>query len=406
MGEKVILAYSGGLDTSVILKWLENKGYDVIAVVVDLGQHEDFDSLEEKALGSGAKKLVIRDVRKEFIKEFTFPALQFNAKYEGRYLLGTSLARPVIARELIRIAREEGSTIIAHGATGKGNDQVRFELSASALMPEVQVIAPWRDAEFNSIIKGRKEAIEYAEEHGIPVKATVSQPWSSDENLMHISFESGILEDPLCPPKKEMFELTTAPEDAPDSKTCLTIGFKQGLPVSIDGKKTGPVELVEALNIIGGENGIGRIDIVENRFVGMKSRGVYETPGFTILHEAHRDIEGLTLTGSVINLKDTLMPRFAALVYNGFWFSQEIEVLLSFLSESQRYVEGEVNLELYKGNVTVTGRKSPFSLYDEKIASMEDDQGAYDQSDAEGFIRLNSLQLKAHGRRKGPTENR
>jgi len=403
MGEKVILAYSGGLDTSVILKWLEQKGYDVIALAVNLGQREDFDSLEEKALGSGAKKLLIKDVRDEFIREFAFPALQFNAKYEGRYLLGTSLARPVIARELVRTAQEEGSNIIAHGATGKGNDQVRFELSASALMPDVTVIAPWRDSEFNSVIKGRKEAIEYAEQKGIPVKATVSQPWSSDENLMHISFESGMLEDPECSPQKEMFELSVAPEDAPEEKTCLTIGFRQGIPVSLGGKEMDPVELVETLNAIGGKNGVGRIDIVENRFVGMKSRGVYETPGFTILHEAHRDIEGLTLTGSVINLKDTLMPRFAACVYNGFWFSQEMDILLAFLGESQRYVEGEVMIELYRGNVTITGRRSPFSLYSEKIASMEDDQGAYDQSDAEGFIRLNSLQLKAHARRKTDT---
>lgn len=401
MGEKVILAYSGGLDTSVILKWLDNRGYDVIAVLVELGQREDTGPVEEKALGSGAVSFKARDVREEFISEFAFPALQFNARYEGRYLLGTSLARPVIARELVRVAQEEGASIIAHGATGKGNDQVRFELSAQALMPGVRVIAPWRDPEFNSVIKGRREAIAYAEEYGIPVKATADKPWSSDENLMHISFESGMLEDPACAPKKEMYELSSAPEDAPDSKTCITIGFKNGIPVCVDGKDLGPVELVETLNRIGGENGIGRIDVVESRFVGMKSRGVYETPGFTILHEAHRDIEGITLTGSAINLKDTLMPRFASLVYNGFWFSQDMELLLSFVRESQAYVQGVVTMELYKGNITITGRTSDMSLYDEDIASMEDDKGAYNQADAEGFIRLNSLPLKAHARRKG-----
>jgi len=400
MADTVILAYSGGLDTSVILKWLDTKGYDVVALAVNVGQREDWKALEEKARASGAVKVIVRDVREDFIRDFAFPALQFNAKYEGRYLLGTSLARPLIARELVRAAREEGTRIIAHGATGKGNDQVRFELSAAALMPEVLVIAPWRDPGFNSVIKGRREAIAFAREHGIPVKATVEKPWSSDENLMHISFESGMLEDPACPPRKEMFELSAAPEDAPDRKTSLTIAFKEGIPVAVNGEEMDPVRLVETLNRIGGENGVGRVDIVENRFVGIKSRGVYETPGFTILHEAHRDIEGLTLTAGVINLKDSLMPRFASLAYNGFWFSPEMEMLLALLKESQKYVEGEVTCELYKGNVIITGRRSPVSLYNARVASMEDDQGAYNQADAEGFIRLHSLQLRAHARRR------
>ncbi|MFH1708717.1 MAG: argininosuccinate synthase [Planctomycetota bacterium] len=399
MAEKVVLAYSGGLDTSVILKWLANKGYHVIACTVDVGQREDFSTLKRKAMGSGAKKLVIRDVKEAFLKEFAFPALQFNARYEGRYLLGTSLARPVIARELITVAREEKAGTIAHGATGKGNDQVRFELTAYALMPDVKVIAPWRDPEFNTVIKGRREAIEYAAKHRIPVKATVSKPWSSDENLMHISYESGILEDPARKPDKAMFELTVDPEDAPDRVTKLTVGFDRGVPVTLNGKAMRPVALVEKLNQLGGANGIGREDMVENRFVGMKSRGVYETPGFTILHKAHRDLEGLTLTRDEVALKESLMPRFAALAYNGFWYAREMELMMALLKESQRYVTGEVRLELYKGNVTVTGRTSPCTLYQPKVASMEDDRGAYNQADATGFIRLNALQLRAHARR-------
>lgn len=398
--EKVLLAYSGGLDTSVILKWLTLKGYDVVAYVGNVGQDTDWDSIKDKAIKSGASDVIIDDLREEFVKDYVFPAVAFNLLYEGRYYLGTSLARPVIAKGMVEAAKKTGCTYFAHGATGKGNDQVRFELAAAALAPELKVIAPWRDPEFFNVIKGRKEAMEFAEQHNIPVKATVSKPWSSDDNVLHISFEAGILEDPDVAPLADMFEYTVSPKDAPDQVTTIELEFEKGIATKLNGKTLNPLEMLQALNKIGGENGIGRVDMVESRYVGMKSRGVYETPGATILMAAHRDLEGLTIDGNVINLKETLLPRFATLVYNGYWFSHESECLLSLLKTSQEYVTGTVKLELYKGNVTPIGRKSAYSLYDMAIASMEDDGGAYNQSDATGFITLHALPLKMHAKRK------
>lgn len=398
--EKVILAYSGGLDTSVILKWLDLKGYDVIAYVADVGQSDNLDELEEKAYSSGAKGFYRVDLREEFIRDYVYPSVKFNALYEGRYLLGTSLARPVIAKGMVEVARKEGAKYIAHGATGKGNDQVRFELSVAALAPELETIAPWRDPEFFNTIKGRKEAIDFAAEHNIPVKATAKKPWSSDENYMHISFEAGILEDPNAVPPKDMFEMTVDPKDAPDQAEIIEIEFAQGTPVKFNGKSYAPVEMLGELNKVAGRNGIGRIDLVESRYVGMKSRGVYETPGGTLLYAAHRDLEGMNIEGSLINLKESLMPRFSKLVYDGYWYSSEMDCMLAFLNESQKYVTGSIKLELYKGNITIVGRDSKYSLYDEKIASMEDDGGAYNQTDATGFIVLHSLPLKADAKRK------
>lgn len=398
--EKVVLAYSGGLDTSVILKWLDLKGYDVIAYVADLGQREDFDAVKEKAFASGAKDFKILDLREEFVKDFVFTSIKFNALYEGRYYLGTSLARPVIAKGMVEIAKEKGAKYIAHGATGKGNDQVRFELTAAALAPELKAIVPWREPEFFNVIKGRKEAMEFAAKYNIPVKATVDKPWSSDENIMHISFEAGILEDPAQRPPKDMFELTVAPEDASDTPETVDIEFEKGEPIAVNGEKLSPASLLKKLNEIGGRNAIGRVDIVESRYVGMKSRGVYETPGATILMSAHRDLEGLTLDGSLINLKDTLMPRFAHLVYGGYWYSTEMDCLKAFLDKSQEYVTGKVKVELYKGNITIVSRESKYSLYDKLVVSMDDDLGAYNQTDATGFIKLHSLPLKAHAKRR------
>lgn len=398
--EKVVLAYSGGLDTSVILKWLDLKGYDVIAYVADLGQREDFDAVKEKAFASGAKDFKILDLREEFVKDFVFTSIKFNALYEGRYYLGTSLARPVIAKGMVEIAKEKGAKYIAHGATGKGNDQVRFELTAAALAPELKAIVPWREPDFFNVIKGRKEAMEFAAKYNIPVKATVDKPWSSDENIMHISFEAGILEDPAQRPPKDMFELTVAPEDASDTPETVDIEFEKGEPIAVNGEKLSPASLLKKLNEIGGRNAIGRVDIVESRYVGMKSRGVYETPGATILMAAHRDLEGLTLDGSLINLKDTLMPRFAHLVYGGYWYSTEMDCLKAFLDKSQEYVTGKVKVELYKGNITIVSRESKYSLYDKLVVSMDDDLGAYNQTDATGFIKLHSLPLKAHAKRR------
>lgn len=399
MKKKLILAYSGGLDTSVICKWLHLKGYEVICYVADIGQKEDFPALRKKATASGAKKVIIEDLQKEFVREYVFPAIGFHALYEGRYLLGTSLARPLIAKGMVEVAKRERARVFAHGATGKGNDQVRFELSIHALLPGSTIIAPWKDKEFYSLIKGRKEAMDFAKAHKIPIKATTKAPWSSDANLMHISFEAGVLEDVGAKPPKEMFEYSVAPEDAPNRVTKLTLTFKQGIPTAVNGKALGPVNMVATLNKLGGKNGVGRIDIVESRFVGMKSRGVYETPGGTILYLAHRDLETLTLSRSVIELKDNLMPRFAGLVYNGFWYSHEMRALLALLQVAQEPVSGKVHLELYKGNVTVVGRESENSLYDDKIASMEDDAGAYAPEDAIGFIRLHALPLIAEARR-------
>lgn len=399
MGERVILLYSGGLDTSVICKWLADQGHEVICYAANLGQREEWDKIEGKALASGAKTMKVCDLRETFVRDFVYPAIQMNALYEGRYYLGTSLARPCIMEGLVRIAREESATTYAHGATGKGNDQVRFELAAAALAPDLKVIAPWRDPAFNSVFKGRTEMIEYVGKHGIPVKASKKKPWSSDENSMHISYEAGVLEDPARRPDLDMFELTADPKHATDEAEVITLQFEKGIPTHLNGTALGPEAMLAAVNALGGKHGAGRVDMVESRFVGMKSRGVYETPGGTILMTAHRDLEGLTMDRDLMLLRDTLIPRFATLVYNGYWFSREMDGMMALMRESQRYVSGTVHLELYKGNITVLGRESPCSLYDEKIASMEDDEGAYDQTDATGFIRLHGLPLRAHARR-------
>lgn len=397
--DKVVLAYSGGLDTSVILKWLQLKGYDVVAYVADLGQLPDVEAIKEKAMKSGAVDFYALDLKEEFVKDFVFEAVKFNAVYEGRYLLGTSLARPIIAKGMVEVAEKVGAKFLAHGATGKGNDQVRFELTAAALNPELKTIVPWRMPEFFNVIKGRKEAMDFAQEHGIPVKATSDKPWSSDDNLLHISFEAGVLEDPSKRPPADMFEYTVDPKNAPDEAEIIELKFEKGVAVKLNGKKYSPAEMLKELNKIGGKHGIGRIDMVESRYVGMKSRGVYETPGGTILYAAHRDLEALTLDGATINLKETLMPRFATLVYNGYWYSPEMDCLRALLDESQKFVTGKVRLELYKGNITCIGRESKYSLYNQLVVSMEDDAGAYNQTDAVGFIKLHALPLKAHAAR-------
>ena len=397
--EKVVLAYSGGLDTSVIVHWLASQGYDVIALCLDLGQKvENLDEIRQKGLKAGAVDVLIEDVRKEFVEDYVFRAIEWNAVYEGTYLLGTSLARPLISKKQIEAAERFGASTVSHGATGKGNDQVRFELGYYALNPDIKIIAPWKVPEFYQRYPGRAQLIEYAQQNGIPVKATAEQPWSTDENLMHISFESGMLEDPWQEPKEEMFELSQSPKNAPDQEQILTIDFEEGLPVRLDGQEFAPVELLTELNEIGGRHGIGRVDLVESRFVGMKSRGVYETPGGTILNIAHRAMESLTLDRGVIQLKDSLMPRFSQLVYNGFWFSPEMEILLEMGRSTQKRVSGTVRLKLYRGNCMVTGRKSDNSLYDEDIATMEADEGNYDPRDSNGFIRLNALPLRIHRR--------
>ncbi|MEC7214316.1 MAG: argininosuccinate synthase [SAR324 cluster bacterium] len=397
--EKVVLAYSGGLDTSVIVHWLASQGYDVIALCLDLGQKvENLDEIRQKGLKAGAVDVLIEDVRKEFVEDYVFRAIEWNAVYEGTYLLGTSLARPLISKKQIEAAERFGASTVSHGATGKGNDQVRFELGYYALNPDIKIIAPWKVPEFYQRYPGRAQLIEYAQQNGIPVKATAEQPWSTDENLMHISFESGMLEDPWQEPKDEMFELSQSPKKAPDQEQILTIDFEEGLPVRLDGQEFAPVGLLTELNEIGGRHGIGRVDLVESRFVGMKSRGVYETPGGTILNIAHRAMESLTLDRGVIHLKDSLMPRFSQLVYNGFWFSPEMEILLEMGRSTQKRVSGTVRLKLYRGNCMVTGRKSDNSLYDEDIATMEADEGNYDPRDSNGFIRLNALPLRIHRR--------
>ena len=397
--EKVVLAYSGGLDTSVIVHWLASQGYDVIALCLDLGQKvENLDEIRQKGLKAGAVDVLIEDVRKEFVEDYVFRAIEWNAVYEGTYLLGTSLARPLISKKQIEAAERFGASTVSHGATGKGNDQVRFELGYYALNPDIKIIAPWKVPEFYQRYPGRAQLIEYAQQNGIPVKATAEQPWSTDENLMHISFESGMLEDPWQEPKEEMFELSQSPKNAPDQEQILTIDFEEGLPVRIDGQEFQPVNLMTELNEIGGRHGIGRVDLVESRFVGMKSRGVYETPGGTILNIAHRAMESLTLDRGVIHLKDSLMPRFSQLVYNGFWFSPEMEILLEMGRSTQKRVSGTIRLKLYRGNCMVTGRKSDNSLYDEDIATMEADEGNYDPRDSNGFIRLNALPLRIHRR--------
>ena len=390
--KKVVLAYSGGLDTSVILKWLQEEfGYKVICYVADLGQAEELDGLEAKALKTGAAKIYIEDVRQEFVRDYVFPAYRADVAYEGLYLLGTSLARPLIAKHLVEVARKEGAHAVAHGATGKGNDQVRFELGAYALYPGIKIIAPWKMDEWK--LRSREKMIDYAKKHGIDVPVTKKKPYSMDRNLLHISFEGGVLEDLWNEPEEGMFVLSCSPEKAPDKPTSIVISFKDGDPVAIDGKKLTPAKLLEKLNHLGGKNGIGRADIVENRYIGMKSHGVYETPGGTILKVAHRGIEQITMDKEVMHLRDELMPRYASLIYNGYWFSPEREVLQTLIDESQKGVTGDVRVKLYKGNCTVTGRRSRHSLYSPEVATFGEDM-VYDQKDAAGFIRLNALRLK------------
>ena len=394
--EKVVLAYSGGLDTSVILRWLlETYEMEVVAVAVDLGQSEDMDAIRRKALKTGAKKSIVCQVQEEFVRDFVFPAVRANARYEDLYLMGTSLARPLIGKALVDVALREGATAIAHGATGKGNDQVRFELAAAALAPQLRVIAPWRDPRWQ--FTSRPQMIEYAKKHGIPVPVTVAKPYSSDPNLMHISYEGGILEDPWRAPDNSMFQLTVAPEDAPDKPEEILIDFVAGNAVAVNGKKLSPAKLLAELNRLAGRNGVGRVDLVENRYVGMKSRGVYETPGATVLHAAHRAVETLTLDREAMFLKDNLMPQYARLAYYGFWFAPERVALQTLIDQTQENVTGTARLKLYKGSCIVTGRKSPWSLYDKALVSF-DEAGGYDQTDATGFIRLNGLRLKTAAR--------
>jgi len=388
---KVVLAYSGGLDTSIILSWLrEEHDAEVVTYTADVGQGEEVAEAREKALATGAVAAVVEDLRAEFVADAVFPALRAAAVYEGYYLLGTSLARPIITRGMMRAAAEHGADAIAHGATGKGNDQVRFELSAYALDPSIRVVAPWREWK----LKGRADLLAYAEARGIPVPVTREKPYSMDANLLHISYEGGVLEDPWAAPPAGMFRMTTDPEAAPDRPEWVTVTFEAGNPVALDGVALDPVALLSRLNELGGRHGIGRVDIVENRFVGMKSRGVYETPGGTILHHAHRAVESLTLDREVAHLRDELVPRYAEMVYNGFWFSPEREALQAFMDDIQRRVNGEARLKLYKGGVTIEGRRSELhDLYDQATVTFEEDE-VYNQADAEGFIRLNALRLR------------
>lgn len=398
--DKIVLAYSGGLDTSIILKWLkETYDAEIIAFTADIGQKEELDGLEEKALKTGASKVYIDDLTEEFAQDFIFPMFQAGTMYEGQYLLGTSIARPLIAKRMVEIARAEGAKYIAHGATGKGNDQVRFELGVAALAPEIEVIAPWRSEKFRQDFPGRAEMIAFAEKHGIPVTASAAKPYSTDRNLLHISFESGMLEDPWFDPSaeenEEMYVLSVSPERAPDQAEYVELTFETGNCVAINGKAMTPLQVMETLNELGGKHGIGRVDMVENRFVGMKSRGVYETPGGTILFTAHRKMESLTMDREVMHLRDSLISKYSELVYNGFWFAPERLALQALVTESQKNVSGVVRLKLYKGNVIGAGVQSPVSLYNPDIATMEADPSqAYDQGDATGFIRLNSLRLK------------
>jgi argininosuccinate synthase len=397
--KKVVLAYSGGLDTSIILKWLqETYGCEVVTFTADLGQGEELEPARRKAEMMGIKEIYIEDLREEFVRDFVFPMFRANALYEGVYLLGTSIARPLIAKRLIEIARDTGADAVAHGATGKGNDQVRFELTAYALNPAIRIIAPWREWSFRS----RTDLIDFAEKHQIPVPKDKQgeAPFSVDANLLHSSSEGKVLEDPWEEPPPFVFQRTVAPEEAPDQATSVEIGFERGDAVSVDGKPMSSALLLTTLNELGRVNGIGRVDLVENRFVGMKSRGIYETPGGTILYAAHRAIESLTLDREAAHLKDSLMPRYAELVYYGFWFSPEREMLQALVDKSQERVSGTVRLKLYKGNVIVTGRKSPNSLYSNELVTFEDDRGAYDQKDAEGFIRLNALRLRTLAARR------
>ena len=390
MMKKVVLAYSGGLDTSVILTWLmEEYDVEVVAYTADVGQGEEVEEAKVKAIATGAVEAIAEDLTEEFVTDYVFPALRANAVYEGYYLLGTSLARPVIAKGLVRAAERTGADAIAHGATGKGNDQVRFEVSAYALKPDIQVIAPWREWD----LKGRADCVAYAEQRGIPVPVTKEKPYSMDANLLHISYEGGVLEDPWVSPPDGMFKMTADPETAPDLAEIVTIHYEKGDPIAVNGDELAPAALLAKLNTLGGRHGVGRIDIVENRFVGMKSRGVYETPGGTILHHAHRAVESLTLDREVAHLRDELIPKYAEMVYNGFWFSPEREALQAFMDTTQDRVSGEARLRLYKGGVYVEGRRSDYALYDHATVTFEADD-VYDQADAAGFIRLNALRLR------------
>ncbi len=397
---KIVVAYSGGLDTSVILNWLkETYSAEVIAFCADIGQEEELDGLEEKAQRTGASKCFVDDLQEEFARDFIYPMFRAGALYEGQYFLGTSIARPLIAKRMVDIAQAEGADAIAHGATGKGNDQIRFELTAAALSPNLEVIAPWRQERFRTLFPGRSEMIDYCATHGINVEASASKPYSMDRNLLHISYESGILEDPWfdssAPDNKAMFKLSADPEDAPDEPETITLEFERGDCVAVNGEALSPLTVMKKLNALGGKHGIGRVDMVENRFVGMKSRGVYETPGGAIVHAAHRRLESLTMDREVMHLRDSLIPKYSTLVYNGFWFAPEREALQAFVEESQKTVTGTVRAKLYKGNIIAAGLKSPVSLYNPQIATMEaDPTQAYDQGDATGFIRLNALRLK------------
>jgi argininosuccinate synthase len=398
--EKIVLAYSGGLDTSVILKWLINKGHEVIAYVGDVGQDDDYEEVERKALQIGASKVYIEDLKDLFVTDYIFPAIQANAVYESRYLLGTALARPIIAKRQIEIAALENANIVSHGATGKGNDQVRFELTYYAQNPQIKVYAPWKDREFLNEFQGRTDLLNYAEKWGIPVKSTLKKPYSEDDNLMHISHEAGILEDPAYKADHDIICKIKMPQDAPDKETHIAITFKNGIPVKVtntdDGTtKTDPLELFLYLNKVGAENGIGLLDMVENRYVGIKSRGVYETPGATILLAAHMDIEGIAMDREVMKLRNMLTPIFAEIVYNGFWFSPEMEFLMAAIKKSQELIDGVVYITLYKGNVLIDGRESPSSLYNQKLSSM-DIEGGFNQQDSEGFIKINAIRLMAH----------
>lgn len=394
-----MLAYSGGLDTSVILKWLINKGYEVICFIADVGQEEDLEAAEKKALLIGAKKVIIANLQEEFVNDYIFPSLKAHAIYEGKYLLGTALARPLIAKKLVEASLKEHCSSFAHGATGKGNDQVRFELTILKHIPDAEIISPWKDPAFISEFSGRTDLLNYAKKNNIPVTSTLEKPYSIDENLMHTSFEGGKLEDPAYAPEEEMFKKTVSLKNAPDQEIKIAIEFQQGNPISVEeigsnNKVTGSLPLFKYLNEIGGKHGVGRIDLVESRFVGMKSRGVYETPAGTILLKAHLDLEGICLDREVFQLKESLAPKIAEIIYNGFWFSPEMDFLMAAINQSQKNITGKVFLTLYKGNVTINGRSSPYSLYQSALASM-DEIGGYDQTDAKGFIKLNALRLMA-----------
>ncbi|MGD9782841.1 MAG: argininosuccinate synthase [Kiritimatiellia bacterium] len=397
---KIVLAYSGGLDTSVILKWLkENYQAEIIAFAADVGQAEELKGLKKKALATGASKIYVDDLQAEFAKDFIYPMMRANAIYEGQYFLGTSIARPLIAKRMVEIALKEGAAAIAHGATGKGNDQVRFELAAAALAPDLQVIAPWRIEAYRNEFPGRAEMIAYCAKHQIDVQASAKKPYSMDRNLLHISYEAGILEDPwldaFAPKNKDMFRLSVAPEDAPGRPEYVELEFKRGDCVAVNGKKLTPLEVMRKLNVLGGKHGVGRVDMVENRFVGMKSRGVYETPGGTVLQFAHRQVESITMDRDLMHLRDGLIPRYAEMVYNGFWFAPERRALQALIDDTQKHVSGTVRVKLYKGGLYVAGRKSRVSLYNPQIATMDaDPTKAYNQDDATGFIRLNALRLK------------